>query len=131
MEEVKINENFDLAPEVKPVKLKALKIISAILYSAVTVFLLATLIDLIVDPGSSFGLSLAVYLVVILFIIGGIANGVVLLISAIGLVISAVKLKKGCSKKTLAFFIVFTALPIVTEVVIYTVCMILNAVVNK
>ena len=90
-----------------------------------------SLIDLIVDPGSSFGLSLAVYLVVILFIIGGIANGIVLLISAIGLVISAVKLNKGCSKKTLAFFIVFTALPIVTEAVFYAVCMILNSVVNK
>ena len=97
---------------------KALKIITAILFAIVTVFSVVFMIDIIIEPknlGTAFAL-------VIWLVFATPANAIPFIISAIGLVICSVKRKRGESdKRSVIYFTVFTALP----VVVYLVCILI------
>ena len=93
-------------------KFKINKLISAALYAVAFAWTAWILIDIISsgDRGLGFGIGIMVYL-----IFSAIANGVSLLPSLFGLIMSIVGVKKGyCEKSTLIYFIVFTLLPIAT-----------------
>ena len=101
---------------IEPVKnnklLKAFKITYLIIYSLLTLFLILTYIDVMVNPSDMQNLGIALYLVIFVLIIGGIGYAVSLIFAVTGLVIS---IKKKVKKSTLAFYIVATVLPVVTE----------------
>lgn len=120
-----IDDNIleESANQKKKGELTALKVVSAILYALVTGFLLFEFFWILFTEQSHVGLGLAVYLVIILAAIGSIANAVPTILSLIGLIITVVKRKKGeFSISTLVYFIVFTALPYVTEGILFLTC---------
>ena len=125
------NLNLDLShPEVevetppKTPTFKVLKIITAVFYGLVVAFLIATFIDAILsyDPTNSWsGLGFAVYLVVVILVIGSCANFVPTVLAVIGIILSVKKRSQGCPKSTTTFFIVFAILPYLTEAVVFAV----------
>lgn len=124
-----IDDNIleERANQKKKGELTALKVVSAILYALVTGFLLFEFFWILFTEQSNVGLGLAVYLVIILAAIGSIANAVPTILSLIGLIITVVKRKKGeFSISTLVYFIVFTALPYVTEGILFLTCYIVS-----
>lgn len=97
-------------------ELTLLKIFSAVIYAIIAVFLIYQFASLFFNEQSNLGLSIAVYLIVIVLYLGSIANAVPTILSAIGLIITAIKRKKGeYSLSTLVYFIVFSILPYLTE----------------
>lgn len=89
---------------------KAYKIIVAIIFAIVTVLSSIMLVD-IISNGNGLGTAVGFIVWLILAIIGFSAS---LIVSLIGMITSAIKKKQGLSNtKTLVYFIVFTALPIV------------------
>lgn len=97
-------------------ELTLLKIFTAVIYAIIAVFLIYQFASLFFNEQSNLGLSIAVYLIVILLYLGSIANAVPTILSVIGLIITAIKRKKGeYSLSTLLYFIVFSILPYLTE----------------
>lgn len=89
---------------------KAYKIIVAIIFAIVTVLSSIMLVD-IISKGNGLGTAVGFIVWLILAIIG---FGASLIVSLIGTITSAIKKKQGLSNtKTLVYFIVFTALPII------------------
>ena len=128
MEEIKKDEGLDLTPDKKPIKLTALKIITALLYGIVTAFLLVMFINLTAEDGEWAGLAYAVYLIVVVLYMGGVGNFITMVTSIVGIIISVKKRSKGCSKKTTKFFVTFAILPVVTEAVFFLAPMLLSAI---
>ena len=92
---------------------KVLKIIAIIAIVLTTLFMTYTDIDIISSAlsGNYDGLALAYALVVILF--GAFLYAINLIYSLIVLIVSTVYYKKGkCERKTVIFFLIATALPI-------------------
>ena len=88
---------------------KAYKIIVAIIFAIVTVLSSIMLVD-IISKGNGLGTAFGFIVWLILAIIG---FSVSMIVSLIGTITSAIKRKQGlCDTKTLIYFIVFTALPI-------------------
>lgn len=96
------------------------KILFLVAYLAITAFILIQYFELLsIADEPSHGLSLAVFLIVIVLIIGGIGYGVSLIFAVIGLILSIIK-KSG--KGNVVFFSIATALPIITEGVFILLC---------
>jgi len=88
---------------------KAHKIIVTIIFAIVTVLSSIMLVD-IISKGNGLGTAFGFIVWLILAIIGFSAS---MIVSLIGTITSAIKRKQGlCDTKTLIYFIVFTALPI-------------------
>ena len=137
MENLNIKENIDEV-NIKVLKiekaLKILKVITAIMYSLVTLFLLITFFDTVFSAYPSEDLSqsanegvnivlgkdfsIAMYIALVLIIIGGISYLITLIPTIIGFIISAVNIKKGVKKSNMIYFLVFTLLPVITEAVL-------------
>jgi hypothetical protein len=110
----------------KTLQLKALKIVTALIYGLVTLFSLIFFISVATgDDGTDLAYAI---LLIILLGYGSIFFGISLIISLIGLIITIVKRKDYEVKSTLKFFIVFTALPILTYLLIGAVILILIAI---
>ena len=91
------------------------KIILTVLYIVITGFLLFAFIDALNKTGEHVQLGIALTYAIVVILFGGIAYGVSLVLGLIGLIISAIGVKRNYSSiGTLVYFIVFTALPIVT-----------------
>jgi hypothetical protein len=89
------------------------KILFLVAYLAITAFILIQYFELLsITDDPSHGLSVAVFLVVIVLIIGGIGYAISLVFGAIGLFLS---ISKHSGKGNIIFFSIATALPIVTE----------------
>ena len=121
------NAIVDNAMRQKKGELTLLKIFSAVIYAIIAVFLIYQLIGVVFGENTNLGLSLAVYLIVILLYLGSIANAVPTILSVIGLIITAVKRKRGeYSLSTLVYFIVFSILPYLTEGVLFLITYIIT-----
>lgn len=89
------------------------KILFLVVYLALTTFILIEYFGLMRVVGdTSYGLSVAVFLIVIVLIIGGIGYAISLVFGAIGLFLS---ISKHSGKGNIIFFSIATALPIITE----------------
>lgn len=97
-------------PTVK--KFHALKIISLIIYIAITTYLI---IGLSRAKADNDGLSLAAFLVLGVMILGVIGNVLAVIPAIIGFVYTALKFKVEPKRWQLAIFALLTALPIITE----------------
>ena len=102
-EENKIIEN-------KAKRFLPLKVIIAVIFAVVTIFLIWTFLDVFDD--SNVNLSFGVWLAIIHIIIGGIAYGVNVILSLIGLILTLVKVKP-IRKGQVVYFVVFIALPVI------------------
>lgn len=121
------NAIVDNAMRQKKGELTLLKIFSAVTYAIIAVFLIYQLIGVVFGENTNLGLSLAVYLIVIVLYLGSIANAVPTILSVIGLIITAVKRKRGeYSLSTLVYFIVFSILPYLTEGVLFLITYIIT-----
>ena len=99
--------------EIKNFKIN--KIISAVFYALALAFSAVYYIDVAVTGGDWQGLGYAITLLLSVY-----AFAIAIIPSLIGLIRSIVGVKKGyCEKATLIYFIVFTALPIVTWLISY------------
>ena len=101
-------------------KYRFLTFLVTIIFVAVTAYLIYCAVDLSKIPAdaSGRGISVAAFLALGVIIIGGIGNGVVLLLSALGTLISAVGYRRGKVEfGTLLHFIMFMIFPIISEVV--------------
>lgn len=88
------------------------KILFIVAYVLMTAFLVWNFIDAL--NSENVGLSLALYLALIVIIIGSIGYIVCLTLAIIGLIISIIKK----TKPNIITFIIFTFLPIITEAII-------------
>ena len=102
----------------KKVKLLPLRIIGAILYILITAFFAYMLIDMLIDKPQNLGLSLAVYLVLLLTY-GSIAYGVDLILCLVGFIISLAKRKKENAKGSIIFFALLVGLILVTYLTLF------------
>ena len=102
----------------KKVKLLPLRIIGAILYILITAFFAYMLIDMLIDKPQNLGLSLAVYLVLLLTY-GSIAYGVDLILFLVGLIISLAKRKKENAKGSIIFFALLVGFILVTYLTLF------------
>ena len=98
----------------KPKKMKAMRIITTTLYLLSTIFFLYLYVSMLLDNGEAVGLAQAI-MIIIVGVYGSIFYGVTLLVTAISLIVSAVKFsKKLVTKGTLIYFIVLSIVIIVT-----------------
>ena len=96
-------------------KYSILKIIITILYFGITAFLLGAFIDSFNASGENVQLGIALTYAIVVVLFGAMGYGALLITSIIGLILSAVGLKREkTTKKTMIYFIVFTALTIIT-----------------
>lgn len=102
----------------KKVKLLPLRIIGIILYILTTAFFAYMLIDMLIDKPQNLGLSLAVYLVLLLSY-GSIAYGVDLILCLVGFIISLAKRKKENAKGSIIFFALLVGLILVTYLTLF------------
>ena len=102
----------------KKVKLLPLRIIGIILYILITAFFAYMLIDMLIDKPQNLGLSLAVYLVLLLTY-GSIAYGVDLILCLVGFIISLAKRKKENAKGSIIFFAILVGLILVTYLTLF------------
>ncbi len=134
MEEYKTNQseleqiqNNDVAPVQNKKKfLLVWKIIVAVLYAAITGFLVWSLFDALASLNDSVpegqlnfnGLGYGLYLIIVVLILGSIVYAVNAILSIVGLVVSV---KKDAGIGTKIYFIIFIVLPIITEIIIFIV----------
>ena len=96
-------------------KYKVLWIITPILYSLVTLFLVYTLYDTVVGANpDTLGLSLALWLTLFLIIFGTFGYIAAMIPPIIGLILTIVRRPNGLRVGQLIYFIVFTILPILS-----------------
>lgn len=94
-----------------------LKILYAVIYIAVTAYLVYGFLDIVISPSENVSLELAVYLTFSVIIIGGIGYIISLIPAIIGLISSIVSGEGG----NVLFFIIAVILPIVSEFVLITI----------
>ena len=99
--------------------LTSLKIIFAIIYLAVTIWLVWGLIDIVISPSGVNSLDVALYLAFIVIIFGSIGYILSLIPAIMGLIYS---IAKKFGKSNIIFFIVAVILPIITETIIIIIC---------
>lgn len=118
------NLNIEKNSAKKPCgKYTLLAIFSAIIYLTVNVYLIARLVSITGLPnGGEKAASLLVYLLVELSILGSALNIVATALAVIGLVLTALRRQKGQKTLQLFVFSVLTALPILTEVILFLAC---------
>ncbi|MBR1984081.1 MAG: hypothetical protein IKA12_05295 [Clostridia bacterium] len=108
----------------KTKKLVVLKIIISVLYVLINALLLWEYLDIVsITDATNKGLSLAVYLVIIVLIIGNIGNLAAVTLSVIGLIISVAK---GYGKGNVVFFVLGIVLPVLTEALFILLCALAN-----
>lgn len=114
----------------KTKKFLALKIISAVIFSVVTALLVWWFLEVLSTPlvsESTNGvtinersLALAFFIVIGLIIVGGIGYSINLVLSITGIILSSINYKKRTTAKgSLIFFIIFTILPVLTEILFF------------
>ena len=97
---------------VKNKKYTVLKILSAVFYVIVTVFILYCFFDALIESKEN-GFAVLGYVLILVMV--GICYLVPLILSTIGLILSAVAKSNGQSSLgTVIYFIIFTALPLVS-----------------
>ncbi len=101
---------------------KALKIIYAIIYLAVTVYLVWGLLDIVIHPVDNMALSTALYLSIVVIIFGTIGYIISVVVALVGLFVS---IGKKEPKGSIIYFIVATLLPVLTEAIIIIICKLL------
>ncbi len=121
------NQVAEQAQPITPIKKKntlliVLQVIVAVLFVGLTAFLVGGLINEINTPPANTentidlsGLGLALYLIIVIILIGGAGYLLNTILSIVGLIISLSKRKDGVGKGTIIYFIIFIALPIITE----------------
>ena len=109
--------NLEKKPNLLPIK-----IITAILYLAITVFFVIALIGCLDEKYVN--LSLAIFLILLL-VYGSIAYLIEIILAIVGLVKGVAKWKKGGSIFDFLFFLAFIILPIVTELALIIVAKII------
>ena len=102
----------------KKIKLLPLRIIGIILYILTTAFFAYMLAHELIDKPQNLGLSLAVYLVLLLSY-GSIAYGVDLILCLVGFIISLAKRKKENAKGSIIFFALLVGLILVTYLTLF------------
>ncbi len=89
-----------------------LKLIFALIYIGMTIWLAWGLIDVVTTPSENTSLSVALYLSFIIIIFGVIGYAIALIPAIIGLIATIVRRDKG----NFIFFVCAMLLPIITEV---------------
>ena len=125
-------ENQSVSVDKKNKLIFVLKIIVAIIYFAMTAFLTWGLIDALATLNAPVpegqmnfnSLGMAVYLVVIVLIMGLAVYSTNMVLSIVGLVLSN---KKKASKGTKIYFIVFIILPVITEILFFMLGLLLGS----
>lgn len=113
--ETAIKETAPVPVKKKSGKYKALWIITPILYSLVTLFLVYTLIDTVAGANpDTLGLSLALWLTIFLIIFGSFGYIGAMIPAIIGLILTIVRRPSGLRVGQLIYFIIFTILPILS-----------------
>lgn len=107
-------------------KLTALKIISAIIFIGITIYLVVGLVDALNSSADKISLNVALYLTFVVIIFGTIGNVLALIPAVIGLIYTAIRMKKGQGLAQLITFIVLTALPILSELTFIIVCSVIK-----
>lgn len=110
-------------PQVR--KLTALKVVSIILFVATLAFLLIGLVDALGNEGNAYKLGIALYFIFFVLVFGLIGNVLALIPALIGLIYTAKKAKQANVKKQLVFYIIITALPIISELAFIIICQII------
>ena len=97
---------------IKNKKYTVLKILSAVGYGLITLFMLYVFFDALSEVREN-GFAILGYVIILVMV--GICYLVPLILSTIGLILSAIARLKGESTiRTVIYFIVFTALPLVS-----------------
>lgn len=102
--------------------LTVLKVVSIISYVAVLVLLILPLQSVLESAevgGLSEGISVALYLVLFVIIIGGIGCLISTVVSVVGLFVTLDKRQPGTKKGQIVFFSIMSLLPIITELAFY------------
>lgn len=99
-----------------------LKVFYLIVYLAITIYLVWSFLDIVISPSQNVGLEVAVFLSLVVIILGSVGYLICISISITGFVISLVK-KKGVGN--LLFFTIATLLPILTEAIIIILCQVI------
>ena len=89
-----------------------LKLIFALIYIGLTIWLAWGLIDVVNTPSENTSLSIALYLSFIIIIFGMIGYAIALIPAVIGLIAAIVRRDKG----NIIFFLCAMILPIITEI---------------
>lgn len=93
-------------------KYTVLKILSAVFYAIVTAFIIYCFFDALVESKEN---GFAVLGYVLILITAGISYLLPLILSVVGLILSAVAKSKGQGTiKTVIYFLIFTALPLIS-----------------
>ena len=108
-------DNNQLMGQPKVKSFHVLKIVSAIIYLAVTLYLILGLKKALGSDDK--GLALATYLVFSVIIFGSIGNILAIIVALIGLVYTAMKFKVVKKRAQLVIFATLTILPVITELV--------------
>lgn len=93
--------------------LLALKLVFALIYIGLTIWLAWGLIDVVATPSENTSLSVALYLSFVIIIFGVIGYAIALIPAIIGLIATIIKRDRG----NIIFFLCAVVLPIITEVV--------------
>lgn len=102
-------------------RLIVLRVISFIGYLALLFVLILPLISVTgeTEGSLSHGLGLALYLIIFVLIGGGVCTLISTVCSVIGLFVTLDKREPGTKKGQIAFFIIMSLLPLVTEIAFY------------
>ncbi len=100
----------------------ALKLIFALIYIGLTIWLAWGLIDVLTTPSENTSLSLALYLSFIIIIFGIIGYAIALIPAIIGLIATIARRDKG----NFIFFVCAVLLPIITEAIFILLCQALS-----
>ena len=124
-------EKIELDQELKQEKTNCpkytfLKILVAVLYLALLALILTHMIPIITTPkGVDKAIKLTFFLVFVLIIFGVPLTIATTIPAVIGLLKTLKKRKKGEKRGQVAYFAIFTLLPVLTEILAYIVCLII------
>lgn len=117
---------FNANEQLKEKKFTGLKIVWAVIFIAITAWMIWGLADVLASKGQKgWGIGLALYLTLIVMVFGSIGYVIDIIIAIVGVVLSVRNLNATTSKKTLISFIVMAVLPIVVEATLIITCKLL------
>lgn len=117
---------FNANEQLKEKKFTGLKIVWAVIFIAITAWMIWGLADVLASKGQKgWGIGLALYLTLIVMVFGSIGYVIDIIIAIVGVVLSVRNLNETTSKKTLISFIVMAVLPIVVEATLIITCKLL------
>ncbi len=117
---------FKAKEQMKEKKFIGLKIVWAVIFIAMTVWMAWGLVDVLVSKGQKgWEIGLAIYLTFMVITFGSIGYAIDLIVAIVGVVLSFKNLNETTSKKTLISFIVMAVLPIIVEATLIITCKLL------